>query len=103
MRIEVDLDGGSLISRLFGHGVGVHCVDVIVGIVHHDDLRISGFCSWGDVSPDQFRGDLSVVGLEMILEAWLSIDICFPDHSRYFRMHFSISPVGVIIHIKLSS
>ena len=103
MRVKVDLDGGSLESRLFGHGIGIHGIYVIGGIVHHDHLRISGFCSWGNVPPDKFRGDLSVVRFKMILEAWLSIDVGFPDHSRHFGMHFSISPVSVIIHIELSS
>lgn len=83
------------------HWVGVHGVDVVCLIVHHDNLRISSGCSRGSVSPNIFRGNLSVFGDEMILEAGLIIVVGLPDHALHLRVGISEVPIGVIIYIEL--
>lgn len=72
-RVEVDLDRGTLEARSVGLRVGIHGVDVVGGEVHDNDLGVTGFRAWRNIAVDEFGGDLSVVGLEVVAEARLII------------------------------
>jgi len=101
-RSQVDLDGRSVVALLVSYGVGVHSDDVIVREIHNNNLRISGFRSRSNISPDIFSSYFSVSGLKVVLEAWLFINVGFPDHSFSFGMGRTIVPVSVVVNSELS-
>lgn len=85
-----------------GHWIGVHSIDVVIFIIHNDNLRISSGGSRGSISPNIFRGNLAVSWNEMVLEAGLVIMVGLPDHPLHLRVGISEVPVGVIIDVELS-
>lgn len=99
---QVDFNGRSIVTNSVSDWVGIHSVDVVVGEIHHDDLRISGLCSRNCISPDIFRSDLTVFGKEVALEASFVIVVGFPDHSFGFGVSVSEMPVGIIVNIEFS-
>ena len=102
MRVEVDSDGGTVVSRLVSDRVRIHGIDVVVGIVHNNDLGVSSLSTRGDVLPDVLRCDFAVFGEEVALEAGLVINVGFPDHAGGFGVSVAEVPVGVIVNVQLS-
>lgn len=102
VRVKVNLDGGSLVSWLLSHGVGIHSVYVVSCVVHNNDLRVPGLCSGSYISPDVFGSNFSISGHEMVLEAGFVVIVSFPYHTFNLRVGVSIFPVGIIINLQLS-
>lgn len=98
---QVNSDGRSGPSWGRCDWVWVHCVDVVVRVVHYNHLRVSGFTSGSGIPPNQFWCNLAVVRSEMIRKTALVIVVCLPDHSLLSRMGLVVFPVLVIVHIQL--
>jgi len=64
---------------LIGVGVRIHAINNIVLIIHDDNLRISSLSKGCDFFVDQFRADISVVSLQNIFKACLSLLVFNPE------------------------
>lgn len=70
-----------------GHGVGVLRINVVVRVVHHDDLRVARLGPRGDIPVNEFWGDLAVIWLEVVSETGfvivvgLSLNYIVPSRS----------------------
>ena len=101
-RSEVNLDGRSVVSWFVSNRVRIHSIDMVIGVIHNYDLRISSLSSWSSSSPDIFWGNLAILRHKVVSKARLIIMVCFPDHSFFLWVNSSVSPVGIIIDIQLS-
>lgn len=99
---KIDSDGWAVVPWDVSFGVRVHCVDVVVGEVHHNNLGISCLGPRSHVPPDMLGSDLAVVGHEVILEAGLIVMVSLPDHSLHLGMCVTKVPVGIIVDLELS-
>jgi len=102
MRSQIDFDGRSIVALDLAHWVRIHGVDVVVSIVHYDNLGVPGLSSRYCISPNILRRDFAVFWLEMTSEAGQVIFVGFPNHSWGFGVGFTEFPVGIVIDIQLS-
>lgn len=92
----------SLISWSLAYGVGIHCVNVVIREVHHDDLGVTSLTSWSNVLVNEFRSDFTVIWCKMISKTWFIVFVSFPYHSLFSWMFCVIFPSSIIVNSKLS-
>ena len=98
---QVDLDCWPLETWGTCLWVGIIGINDIIFEIHHDNLRISSFSSWGDLSVNQFCSNISIVFFKVVSKAWGSIIIGLPNHSLAPGMVSIISPIVLVVNIKL--
>jgi len=102
IRSQVNFDGRPVIARDVGYWIGIHGIDMVVGEIHHNDLRVTSFSSRHSVSPNILRRYFAMFWKKVALEAGFVIVVGFPNHAGCLGMSLPELPVGVIIDVELS-
>lgn len=75
---------------------------MIIGKVHHDNLRVPSLTSGSNLFPNEFRSNFSVFGQKVVGKAIFIVTISLPNHSLLPGVSLVVFPVFVVVNVQFS-